>query len=417
MTLILLGLLVPVSRGLMIEIPYEQLWDEADTVALGSVTEITTHWGDRGMIYRVVAIDVERCYKNPVNATTLYIRVEGGTIGDQGIWVEDQPEFIIGERLLVFLALTDQTHLEQPLYTVYGSFQGKFTVEGDTAYALGGLRLRIGEDEITLMPEGSIELAELVIPGNRTIFEDIYCRVGFTNPGGQGASGNVTVTFPGVQGPCQGYVNTTTFWIGVGPGGYTGRELRLNFTLPGTYTASMNGRQAANFTIHEAGYMSEDYRFTGLTVEPSEPKAGQLIKVTLTVSTSLKEETRCLYWMKIRQTQAQEEPMNPLSIYMMSETSPDADATNWYEFYPGTPGVYKVTVWHRGIRALQDTITVAEAQQSPTPEDQQTAIPGHPAAAILLGAITAYILKKHQITSWLDNGALYERTKQSEWSL
>lgn len=177
----------------------------------------------------MVAFDVERYYKNPVNATTLYVRVEGGTIGIQGVWVEDQPEFTVGERVLVFLASTDQTHLEQPLYIVPGLIQGKFTVIGDTAHAPGGPYLRISETEITLIPDGSIELAELVIPGNRTIFEDIYGTVGFTNPGGQGASGNVSITFTGVQGPCEGYVNTTTFWIGVGPGGYTGRELRLNF--------------------------------------------------------------------------------------------------------------------------------------------------------------------------------------------
>ena len=396
----------------MIKIPYEQLWDEADTVALGSVTGITTHWGDRGMIYRVVAIDVERCYKNPVNATTLYIRVEGGTIGNQGIWVEDQPEFIIGERALFFLASTDQTHMEQPLYIVPGLIQGKFTVIGDTAHAPGGPYLRISEDEITLMPEGSIELAEFVIPGNRTIFEDIYGTVGFTNPGGQGASGNVSITFTGVQGPCEGYVNTTTFWIGVGPGGYTGRELRLNFTLPGTYTASMDGKPATNFTIHEAGYMSEDYRFTGLTVEPSEPKAGQLIKATLTVSTTLKEETQCYYWMKIRQTQAQGEPMNPLNIYMMSETSPDADAANWYEFHAETPGTYKVTVWHKGTRVLQDTITVAAAQQSPPPEDQPGAIPGHPAAATLLGIVTAYItLKRLKPSHHTRDGGIYPQER------
>jgi hypothetical protein len=378
----------------MVEIPYEQLWDEADTVALGSVTGITTHWGDRGMIYRVVAVDVERYYKNPVNATTIYIRVGGGMIGDQGVWVEDQPEFTVGERVLIFLASTDLTHNEQPLYRVYGLYQGKFTVMGDTARAPGGPNLRVTEDGITLMPEGSMELAEFAAPVNRTVHEDIYLRMGFTNPGGQTAKGNVTVTFTGVQGHCEGYVNTTTFWAHVGPGGYMGHELRLNFTLPGTYTATVNGEHAANFTIHEAGYMSEDYRFSGLTVEPAEPVAGQLIKVTLTVSATLKEETQCLYWMKIRQTEAQGTPMNPLSIYMMSELFPSPEAINWYEFYAETPGTYSVTVWYRGTRALQDTITVAAAQHSPTLEDQRTAIPGHPTVATLLGAAAAIITRK-----------------------
>jgi len=392
--LILFGLLMPVSQGLMVKIPYEQLWSEADTVALGNVTEITTHPGDRGLIYRVVAIEVERFYKNPVNATTLYVRVEGGIIGDTGIWVEDQPEFIVGERVLVFLASSDQTHLEQPLYRVYGLVQGKFTVVGDTAHAPGQPYLRISETEITPMPGGNIELAELSIPTNRTIHEIIYGRAGFTNPGGQAASGNVSITFTGVQGLCEGYTNTTTFWIGVSPGGYMGRELRLNFTLPGQYIATVDGEPAANFTIHEAGYMSEGYNFSGLTVEPEQPAAGQQIKVTLTVSTTLKKETQCYYWMKVRQTEAQGEPMSPLSIYMMSETAPDADATNWYEFYAEVSGTYKVTVWHRGIRALQGNITVAAAQQTPTPEKQPEAIPGHPAAATLLGVAAAHFVKK-----------------------
>jgi len=392
-TLVLIGLLTPVTQGALVKIPYEQLWIDADTVALGTVTGITTHWGGKALIYQVVAISVERYYKNPMDASILYIRVEGGTIGSTGVWVEDQPEFTQGQHVLVFLASTDQTHNDQPLYTVYGSIQGAYTVTGDTAHAPGGPYIRISEIEVTPMPEGSIELAELVIPEKRTVYEDIYGRVGFTNPGGQGASGNVSITFTGVKGPCEGYVNTTTFWVGVDPGGYAGRELRLNFTLPGTYAATVDGEHAANFTIHEAGYMSEDYRFTGLTVEPANPTAGQQIRVMLKVSTTLREGPQCLYWMKIRQTEAQGEPMNPISVYMSSEPAPEA--TNWYDFYAETPGTYKVTVWHRGVRALQQTITVAAAQQSPTPEDRQTAIPGYPAAAILLGAAAAIAARKH----------------------
>jgi len=377
----------------MVKIPYEQLWNEADTVALGTVTGITTHWGDRGMIYRVVSFNVERFYKNPVNASTLYIRVEGGTIGSQGVWVEDQPEFTPGERALIFLASTDLTHNEQPLYRVYGLHQGKFNVQGDTARAPGGPYLKVTEDGVTLMPEGRMELAEFIAPVNRTVHEDIYITMGFTNPGGQMAKGNVTVTFTGLQGLCTGYENTTTFWIGVGPGGYTGHELRLNFTLPGTYQATVNGELAANFTVHPAGYLSQHYTFTGLTVEPPNPTAGQLIRVTLTVSTTLKEETRCLYWMNIKQTQTQGTPMNSLSIYMASELDPTAEATNWYQFHAQTPGTYKVTVWHRGTRTLQQTINVTPLNEAAEPASQPPLLlPA--AAATLLTAAAATIIKK-----------------------
>ena len=138
LTLFLVCILTPSAHGLMIEIPYEQLWEESDTVVLGTVTGTTHHGMLSGMIYRIVTLSVESFYKNPLDAETLFIRVEGGELGDRGVWVEDQPEFSVGERALVFLAETDQTHEGETVYRVYGLFQGKFTVEGDVAHAPDG---------------------------------------------------------------------------------------------------------------------------------------------------------------------------------------------------------------------------------------------------------------------------------------
>lgn len=395
LTLFLVGMLTPSAYGIMIEIPYEQLWEESDTVVLGTVTGITHHGTLTGNIYRIVTFSVESFYKNPLDAETLFIGVEGGELGDRGMWVEDQPEFSVGERALVFLAETDQTHEGETVYRVYGLFQGKFTVEGDVAHAPGGLYLNISGLEFQPMPEGNVVLAELVIPGNRTVYEVIYGRIGFINTGGQGASRNVTVTYRGVQGPCEGYMNGTTMWVGVGPGGYTGSELRLNFTLPGVYVASVDTEPATTFTIHEAGYMSEDYRFSSLSFDPPEPVAGQTVNVSFRVSTTMDAPSECIYRVKILPPDAMDAWDNPLSIPMMSLTSPGEAAANWYSFHPDATGAYRVVVWHRGLRVLDETITVAAAPEtSEPPEDRPTKIPGSPAYALLAGAAVAALIRR-----------------------
>jgi len=395
--LFLVCILTPSAHGLMIEIPYEQLWEESDTIVLGTVTGITHHGTLTGMIYRIVTLSVERFYKNPVDSENLLIRVEGGEIGDRGVWVEDEPEFSLGERTLVFLAETDQTHDEETVYRVYGCVQGKFIVEGDTAHAPGGLYLNISGLEFKPMPEGTVVLAELVIPGNRTVYEVIYGSIGFINTGGQGASRNVTVTYRGVQGPCEGYENGTTMWVGVGPGGYTGFELRLNFTLPGVYVAFVDADPATTFTIHEAGYMSGGYGFSDLTFDPPEPMVGQMVNVSFRISTTMDTPSECYYRLKIRPTEIMEGSDNPLSIPMMSSTSPGEATVNWYNFHPDATGVYKVVVWHRGLRVLEETVTVAAAPETAEPPGEETTeIPGSPAAALLAGAAAAALIRRRK---------------------
>lgn len=397
LTLFLVGMLTPSARGIMVEIPYEQLWEEADTVVLGTVTGITHHGTSTGTIYRIVTFSVEGFYKNPLDAEILFIRVEGGELGDRGMWVEDQPEFSVGERALVFLAETDQTHEGETVYRVYGLFQGKFTVEGDVAHAPGGVYLNMSGLEPQPMTEGDVVLAELVIPGNRTVYEVIYGGIGFINTGGQGASRNVTVTYRGVQGSCEGYENGTTMWVGVGPGGYTGFELRLNFTLPGVYVASVDAVPAATFTIHEAGYMSEGYVFSGLTFDPPEPVAEETVNVSLRVSTTMDAPSECIYRLKILPPEAVDAWGNPLSIPMMSSTSPGEAAVNWYSFHPDAAGAYRVVVWHRGLRVLDETVTVAAAPEtSEPPGEGPTEIPGSPASALLAGAAASALIHRRR---------------------
>jgi len=225
----------------------------------------------------------------------------------------------------------------------------------------------------------------------------IYGSIGFINTGGQGASRNVTVTYRGVQGPCEGYENGTTMWVGVGPGGYTGFELRLNFTLPGVYVAFVDAEPSTTFTIHEAGYMSGGYRFSDLTLDPPEPMVGQMVNVSFRVSTTMDRPSEYCYRLKILPPEAVDAWDNPLSIPMMSHTSPWEAAVNWYNFHPDAIGVYKVVVWHRGLRVLEETVTVAAAPETNLPPGEgPTEIPGSPVSALLAGAAAAALINRRR---------------------
>ena len=132
--LVLLLALVPsvIVHGSMVKVDIDTMWEESDLVVLGNVTSIETQIVDKGMIYRIVTIQVETYYTQTLNQSTVKVRIEGGDIGGTGVWVEDQPEFSVDERVFVFLK-EDSNVAGGYGYTVYAWYQGKFTVDGLTA--------------------------------------------------------------------------------------------------------------------------------------------------------------------------------------------------------------------------------------------------------------------------------------------
>ena len=127
--LVLLLALVPsvIVHGSMVKVDIDTMWEESDLVVLGNVTSIETQIVDKGMIYRIVTIQVETYYIQTLNQSTVKVRIEGGDIGGTGVWVEDQPEFSVDERVFVFLK-EDSNVAGGYGYTVYAWYQGKFTV-------------------------------------------------------------------------------------------------------------------------------------------------------------------------------------------------------------------------------------------------------------------------------------------------
>jgi len=132
---ILLCSAIATCQGALIEMDVSDLWREADVVLIGDVLNTTTHQGDKGTIYRKVVVEVKRYNKNPLNMSQVDIHVLGGAIGNIAQVVEDQPEFEVGETVLVFLAhhTAEPPYHQEDGYHVVNGPQGKFTVADGVA--------------------------------------------------------------------------------------------------------------------------------------------------------------------------------------------------------------------------------------------------------------------------------------------
>lgn len=171
---------------LMIKVNFDELYDSADVVLMGTVSEIRAYPEPGGLVYRIVTMEAERYFKSPLNQSKFYIRIEGGFIGGSSVWVEDQPEINVGEKVLVFLEESDRTMDGNKIYCVSNGYQGKFTVKEGVAKSAGGPYLNVTGPTLELMPGGEVLLAYIDMPKNRTVHEIVFCSIGFTNTGGTG---------------------------------------------------------------------------------------------------------------------------------------------------------------------------------------------------------------------------------------
>jgi len=160
MVIIVMLALIPTVNvyGAMVKLDLDTLWAESDSAVLGTVTGIETCRGARGMIYRIIIINVEDHFIQTSDSTTVRVRIEGGEIGSTGVWVEDQPEISIGEHVFLFLYAPDAVEGDYD-FLVYGSVQGKFIVNGEVAKSITGESFTIPEPEDTIR-EDTIPIEE-----------------------------------------------------------------------------------------------------------------------------------------------------------------------------------------------------------------------------------------------------------------
>jgi hypothetical protein len=150
MSLLLALVFASASSALMLVEPIESIAESAEIVLEGTVKERHSFWNDSGTtILTDVLIESSAVWKGDVpSGGYVVVRVEGGEVGDVGIWVEHQPRFSDKEQVLLFL----DANSDDRFRTVHQFEQGKFRViDGEAIdfrghkYAASALRSEVNK--------------------------------------------------------------------------------------------------------------------------------------------------------------------------------------------------------------------------------------------------------------------------------
>lgn len=74
----------------------------SDLIAMGDVTAVTSGTDADGRIVTRVAVDVARTLKGRVEGDTIQLTEPGGQVGTRRVVIHGAPEYVVGERVLVF---------------------------------------------------------------------------------------------------------------------------------------------------------------------------------------------------------------------------------------------------------------------------------------------------------------------------
>jgi Matrixin/Divergent InlB B-repeat domain len=117
---------VPVTATVVVPVAEADLVAQSSAIVIGRVSAIESH-ADGGRIYTNITLAIDETLKGD-SVPTLTVRLLGGQVGDHAAWVEGNPEFRRGERVLVFVtAHRDGTARVAHLY------QGKFSIVRDAS--------------------------------------------------------------------------------------------------------------------------------------------------------------------------------------------------------------------------------------------------------------------------------------------
>lgn len=118
---------VPAWATVVVPVPDEALAESAVAIVTGQVTVIESHWDPQaGQIVTHVTISLDDVLKGDLAMAEVTLKQIGGTIGDLHSWVLGSPEFVLGEKVFVFL---DQNR--DGTLRVAHLYQGKFSILAD----------------------------------------------------------------------------------------------------------------------------------------------------------------------------------------------------------------------------------------------------------------------------------------------
>jgi hypothetical protein len=155
LAVVALGLLTLLSFGtsadasVVIPLADEDLSAGADAIVLARVTRITSHVDLSGQISTYITLSPDEVLKGPLWGPELTIREVGGTVGDRTTWMSANPEFVVGEPVLVFMDQRDDGTLR-----TYQFYMGKFTIVTDPASG-DRVAVRGVPPQVTVLPQSA----------------------------------------------------------------------------------------------------------------------------------------------------------------------------------------------------------------------------------------------------------------------
>ena len=124
--LALLSLARPADASVVIPLSDADLIAGADVIVRGRVTRIVGHADPGGDISTFITVSIHEVLKGALWGPEITIRELGGTVGDRHTWGAANPQFVVGEPVLLFLDQRDDGTLR-----TYHFFIGKFTIVSD----------------------------------------------------------------------------------------------------------------------------------------------------------------------------------------------------------------------------------------------------------------------------------------------
>ncbi len=140
----------------------DELITHSDVIVLGKVTDILPARKGKdpmGMmpeiIYQDVIVQTERYLYGAPESEFVAIRVLGGKVGDMYFIADVDPEFTVGEEVLLLLYVPPERFIQnvpegidsRSIYKVSASIPGKYELEGDIATSYKGETTDISEIE------------------------------------------------------------------------------------------------------------------------------------------------------------------------------------------------------------------------------------------------------------------------------
>jgi hypothetical protein len=161
---VVMGLLVaalgarPAGATILVPMSDEDLVATSDVIVVGTVTALATALLAEGRVVTRITLGVERALKGSPGAS-LVVTEPGGTIGGRAVVVQGAPEWVRGERALVFLRVRRDGSLSTNALAL-----GKYRIEDDPAGA-GIARRTLPTADVRRLEAFTTEIAALAARG------------------------------------------------------------------------------------------------------------------------------------------------------------------------------------------------------------------------------------------------------------